>query len=99
MLGKANIESDLKVWTVFDKRERLVLVIEGMAGEFCPTRLSEPTTPCEFAYIQVFNRQKDAHLREILQGCQDLAGFIASLSDFGYRIREGFPFTSRFPLL
>jgi hypothetical protein len=87
------MEASPSIYGVYDRNERLVLILSDEPGEFNFARLPEDDleVPCAFATLQCFAEGHEGDLLAILKASADLEGFLARLAEAGYRVRPGRP--------
>lgn len=81
------------IFGVYDRNERLVLILSEEPGEFNFARLPEEDVevPCDFATLQCFSEAHEGELLGVLRESRDLNDFLMRLSERGYKVRSGRP--------
>lgn len=81
------------IYGVYDRQERLVLILSDEPGEFNFAKLPEEDleVPCDFATLQCFSEAHEADLLSLLMASDDMPSYLQRLSDAGFRVRPGRP--------
>lgn len=93
---------DARIWSVYNKDDRLVLALSDEPGEFNFTRLPEEETDiveCSFATVQCYLTEVEPDALNILRKAVHLDDFLRLLKKRGYKVREGRPQPSKFARL
>ncbi len=83
-----------QIWSVFDRKERLVLAVSDEPGEFnfaqLPDEGADPVF-CNFATIQCYDATVESEVLGILTRSQSAQDIIELLQAAGFRVIEGRP--------
>lgn len=96
------MSDEVRIWSVYNTDERLVLAMSNEPGEFNFTRVpDEDVDPieCSFATIQCYFSSEEPEILALLARASDLDDFIDRLVQKGYRVREGRPHPRKFARL
>ena len=92
----------IRIWSIYDRDDRLVLALSDEPGEFnfakIPPSDADPVE-CPFATIQCYDRSAEPEVLNILFKASDIDDLLEALRKNRYKIREGRPKTRRFARL
>lgn len=91
-----------RIWSIYDRDDRLVLVISDQPGEFNFARLpDEGADPveCDFATLQCYTPKVEPEVLNLLFRCADVEEFLDRMKKRGFKVRAGRPRPYRFARL
>jgi hypothetical protein len=93
---------DVRIWSIFNADDRLVIAISDEPGEFNFTKIPDEDAEiieCDFATIQCYLSEVEPDALNVLFGSKNLKDFLKRLAKKGYKIREGRPQPRKFARL
>ena len=91
-----------QIWSVYDRKDRLVLGVSDEPGIFNFTKPPEEEVDpveCDFATLQCYDLAAEPELLNILCRAVDLEEFLDVLIAKGFKVIEGRPQPSKFARL
>lgn len=92
----------VQIWSVYDKDDRLVLIMSDEPGDFNFTRVpDEECEPveCEYATLQCYKSTIEPEVLNCVFRSRDIDELIYRLRRAGFKVREGRPSPRRFARL
>lgn len=93
---------DVRIWSIYNKDDRLVLALSDEPGEFNFTRIPDEGTDivtCPFATLQCYLTAVEPDVLNVMKRSKNLRDFLKRMTKAGYKVREGRPQPSKFARL
>lgn len=93
---------EVRIWSVYNRDDRLVLALSEEPGEFNFTRIPEDGTDivtCPFATMQCYLTEVEPDVLNHMKRARNLNDFLRRLRKQGYKVIDGRPQPSKFARL
>ncbi|MBK6684238.1 MAG: hypothetical protein IPG45_07175 [Deltaproteobacteria bacterium] len=93
---------EVRIWSVYDRDDRLVLILSDEPGDFNFTRIpDEDCDPveCEYATIQCYRSTIEPDVLNAVFRSTEVEELLQRLKKGGYKVRNGRPTPARFARL
>jgi hypothetical protein len=97
-MGRWVMAVEVRIWSVFNRDERLVLALSDEPGEFNFTRLPDEEADiveCPFATLQCYDVKAESELLNLMYASGGVDDLLNRLVETGYRVVEGRPRVGR----
>jgi hypothetical protein len=88
----------IRIWSVFNGDERLVLALSDEPGQFYFTRVPDEDADiveCPFATLQCYDVKEEPELLNLMYTSDGVDELLNRLGEVGYRVVEGRPRVGR----
>lgn len=93
---------DVRIWSIFNADDRLVVALSDEPGEFNFTKIPDDTAEiveCRFATVQCYLAEVEPDVLTEMKRAKNLDDFLRRLAKKGYKVREGRPQPRKFARL